>query len=397
MKRFLSVFLVSISLVQCAPKVVHLTPPIITPETLGEELSCTRPMRLGKFNISVDEIGSKTVVHCYGHGGSGCTTLFGSVNYALKLFDTKNIGFDKPIRVIGSGCMGLLSAIELKRMGYNVVGITTKELYDLPSWRAAGYFALVSVKTSPEEQETLNEIGMNTFLAYKAIEEGKHLFISSGAVRYLPVYCSVDTEAGVEDLEARGLIPPRQEVTLDFGNGVVHEGFYEYMSYYINTSLMMSELLMEVERLGIPIEMREVLSFDDVAEEIIFNCTGMGARALNHDETVIPVLGHLISLNENAGSGHLDYMIYTKVEQDGKDEYIYMFPKTKSVTSAHIDGVPAAGILGGTFIPNVDQLSPEEQAALNRRENDRMLERNSLFFSGASYKARVKGCLEGDG
>ena len=37
--------------------------------------------------------------------------------------------------------------------GYNVVGITTAEMYDIPSWKAAGYFALVSLQTSAEEQE----------------------------------------------------------------------------------------------------------------------------------------------------------------------------------------------------------------------------------------------------
>ncbi len=56
--------------------------------------------------------------------------------------------------------MGLTAAIELTRQGYQVSGISTKELYDLCSWRAAGYFALVSVKTSPEEQGNLNEIGV---------------------------------------------------------------------------------------------------------------------------------------------------------------------------------------------------------------------------------------------
>ena len=121
--------------------------------------------------------------------------------------------------------MGLCTAIELDQLGYNVVGITTKSRYDNPSWQASGYFALVSIKTSPEEEEHVNKLGLDTFLTYRKIHEGKHPYIPEDTVRFLPVYCSAETDSGVSDLEARGLIPPRKPVTLDFDNGVVHENF----------------------------------------------------------------------------------------------------------------------------------------------------------------------------
>ena len=43
----------------------------ITNETLPEKLVCTRPMREGKLNISVEKNDNKTIVNCYGHEGSG--------------------------------------------------------------------------------------------------------------------------------------------------------------------------------------------------------------------------------------------------------------------------------------------------------------------------------------
>src|SRR5579862_5425003 len=175
------------------PKIIKLVPPKISTETISETLVGTRPVRNGKFNISMQHYHGKTIVNCYGHGGSGWTTLFGSIDKAIKLFKATNPKPNTPIRVIGSGCMGLTAAIELARQGYHVAGISTKNRYDLPSWKAAGYFALVSVNTSPGEQTNLNEIGLKTFLTYQQIDRGIHSYISKDAVKFIPVFCSADT------------------------------------------------------------------------------------------------------------------------------------------------------------------------------------------------------------
>lgn len=364
------------------PSTVKLIPPLISKETISEKIVCTRPMREGKFNISLQHDNGKAIVNCYGHGGSGWTTLFGSVDKAIHLFQKTQPNKDLPIRILGSGCMGLTAAIELHRLGYQVAGIYTKDLYDIPSWRAAGYFALVSVKTSPEEQAELNEIGLNTFLTYQKIDRGQHAYITKEAVRYIPVYCSTDIESGVEDLEIRGIIPPREYVSLDFCNGVIHHNYVKYMTYFINTTTLMRQLIAEVQRLGIGIEIYEVSSFTEVSEEVVFNCTGLGGRELNSDENMIPVRGHLITLNDASGVAHMDYMVYAKVKQNDKEEYIYMFPKNGSVSSNNVDGLVCKGVLGGTFIPHIDKLSSDDQKELDKKEFKNMLDRNSEFFQG---------------
>jgi hypothetical protein len=371
---------------ECEPTIVQLAPPVLNPQTILKEQACTRPMREGSFKISSEKVGSKTITHIYGHGGSGWTTLFGSVNSGIKLFQAMpGVNKETPIRVIGSGCMGLTTAIELSRLGYKVVGITTKSLYDMPSWRAAGYFALVSVKTSPEEQENLNAIGVDTFKNYQLIDQGKHPYITQDAVRYLPVYCSEDTDSGVEDLEVRGLIPAHEHVTLDFGNGVLRPGFLKYMTYFMNTPNLMQQLTAQVRKLGIPIELGKVESFNDVKETVIFNCTGLGARELNQDDKMIAIRGHLIALNELSGTEHMDYMIYTKVYQDDKEAYIYMFPKAVIVSDDEKSYIPCRSVLGGTFIPNLDKLSSEELAKRDAEEYQKMLDRNALFFYGKPF------------
>lgn len=365
-------------------KVEKLIPPEISKETILEQISCFRPMREGKFNISLEKKKDKTIIHCYGHGGSGWTTLFGSINKALSLYKKGVQDTRSPIRIIGSGCMGLTAAIELKKLGYNVAGIFTKSLYDLPSWRAAGYFAFVSIKTSDEEQADLNKIGLDTFLTYKKIAEGKHPYLVKKGVNLLPVYCSLDTDSGVEYLEKCGAIPKKERVTLDFGNGVTHLGYVKYMTYFIDTALLMQQLSKQVKKEGIEIKIKEVESFEEIEEVVIFNCCGLGAKELLADGQIVPVKGHLLTLNAPSKS-HLNYMIFTKIMQEGKEEYIYFLPKTLSVTPKHVQGTPCTGILGGSFIVNADQLSKKEEKELDKREFKKLLDRTSLFFHGTPF------------
>ncbi len=370
--------------------VIKLIPPTISKETILQKMVGTRPMREGSINLSVEEYAhashKKTIVNCYGHGGSGFTTLFGSVDAAIKLFIKTNPSKKSPIRVIGAGCIGLTAAIELKRQGYQVAGVTAETLYEIPSWVAAGYFALVSVKTAPQEQESMNRVGMETFFTYQKIAKGEHAYISQHAVRTLPVYCGHDTESGVEVLEASGLIPPKKDVILDFGNGVIHPHFFEYCTYFTNGITVMRQLHAEIKRLNIPLRIQKIHDFDAVVEPYIFNCSGLGGRELNKDPLMIPVRGHLLALNEKAGLAHMNYMIYTKVKQGEGDEYVYMFPKDSIVTEKHPEGIPCHGILGGTFMPHVDSFSLAQQDEIDRLAFKKMVDRASLFFFGKISK-----------
>jgi len=366
------------------PKIIQLIPPKISLESIDQHIVATRPMREGSFNISIqttsEKCSPKTIINCYGHGGSGFTTLFGSVQKAIDLFLAAKLDKKMPIRVIGAGCVGLTTAIELHRLGYNVSGITAKSLYDIPSWKTGGYFAFVSLKTSVLEQQNLNEIGLNTFLTYKSIEKGEHPYQPKNAVEYLPVYCSQETTSGVEDLETRGFIPPRENVTLHFNGGATHHGFVKFMTYFINTTVVMQSLTAEVLRRKIPITIQAIASFGEVKEECIFCCAGLGARELQNDQKMIPVRGHLLTLNSLAGTDHMKYMIYTKVSEGDVDEYLYLFPKDRSISTDNANETVCAGVVGGTFIPNVDDLPADELAALDEREFAKLLARAQQFF-----------------
>ena len=85
---------------------------------------CTRPFRAQGPRLEAEQIGRKTIVHNYGHGGSGWSLSWGSSGIAVQKAMATG---ERDIAVIGCGALGLTSAILLQRAGAQVT-IYAKEL-----------------------------------------------------------------------------------------------------------------------------------------------------------------------------------------------------------------------------------------------------------------------------
>ena len=85
---------------------------------------CTRPFRAQGPRLDVERIQGKTVVHNYGHGGSGWSLSWGSSAIAAE---NAMASGERQVGVIGCGAMGLTSALLLQRAGARVT-IYAKEL-----------------------------------------------------------------------------------------------------------------------------------------------------------------------------------------------------------------------------------------------------------------------------
>ena len=85
---------------------------------------CTRPFRAQGPRLEVEQIGQKTVVHNYGHGGSGWSLSWGSSGIAVE--KAMSTG-ERDIAVIGFGALGLTSSLLLQRAGARVT-VYAKEL-----------------------------------------------------------------------------------------------------------------------------------------------------------------------------------------------------------------------------------------------------------------------------
>ncbi|HET7086247.1 MAG TPA: FAD-dependent oxidoreductase [Rhizomicrobium sp.] len=100
------------------------------PDRLFDIKVCLRPFRTKGPNLDVEHIGDTMVIHNYGHGGSGWSLSWGSADLAVqKAMSTS----PRQIAVIGSGIIGLTSALTAQRAGAQVT-IYTREL--LPRTRS---------------------------------------------------------------------------------------------------------------------------------------------------------------------------------------------------------------------------------------------------------------------
>ncbi len=387
MKKLLLLQCFYVVALAAAMPIDKLVPPRLDSDTMACSGFCDRPKRMGGPQVSISypyalsTTPQRTVVHCYGHGGSGFVTLFGVVEEAIGLLMHTHPAYTDSVVVIGSGCVGLTMAIELRRRGFTKVHIVTKERYNLPSWRAGGFFDPgTGTETTPLGQQACAR-GVATFHVYHQAEQGLHPYLGKETVRRMPLYCCEQMDAGVEILEQLGYMPPREQVQIDFG-AVTHDHYVKYMTYFMDVAAIMQQLWNEVERLQIPVTIESVEDINFRDERIVCNCAGLEGGKLNSDQGVYAQRGHFFLLTPDSGTEHMEYMLFTKVKQGDTYEYMYLFPKDRQCTAEHPEGIPCHGMLGGTFVSHADKLDPQEQEALNAREWQKIAERTHEFFYG---------------
>ena len=96
---------------------------------------CLRPFRAAGPRLEVERVGDKTVVHNYGHGGSGWSLSWGSSSIAVEKAMAAG---EREVAVIGCGALGLTSAILLQRAGAKVTIYAKERPPEVRSARATG-------------------------------------------------------------------------------------------------------------------------------------------------------------------------------------------------------------------------------------------------------------------
>ena len=330
-----------------------ITPPNIGDAYLGEKILCYRPMKHGAPNLSLAKDGDKIVAHNYGHGGSGWTLGPGSAKYVNSLLIESDLGAalsDKstPIAIIGAGLIGLFTAYDLIQRGFSNITIYAEQLATLASHYAGGLLAPVSMDNDHAMQVIIDEIGIEAYRFYKGIANNENSDFKKGA-RKVPSYFSSRDDSGLEPYVGK-VMGPAKDVMLDFGNGTTRAMVVYDDGVFMNTALLMEELHEFMRRHHIEIIQQKIQSFDELSQQFIFNCSGLGSRELAKDSALVPVQGHLIML-KNQVPENMNYMILvyfgegkTEMNQKVKRSF-YLFPK-------HLpDSAPQdIGVMGGTFI-----------------------------------------------
>src|SRR6266487_4486944 len=102
---------------------------------------CLRPFRAAGPRLDVERVGDKTVVHNYGHGGSGWSLSWGSSSLAVEKAMAAG---EREVAVLGCGALGLTSAILLQRAGAKVTIYAKERPPEVRSARATGSWMPVS-------------------------------------------------------------------------------------------------------------------------------------------------------------------------------------------------------------------------------------------------------------
>jgi D-amino-acid oxidase len=107
----------------------HFAPVKVARDRVIREVVGLRPYRPGGFVVDAQRLGSKLLVHNYGHGGGGVTLSWGTASLAVDLMRDFLVARRSPrparFAVLGCGVSGLSTARMLQRRYQNGPGTVT--------------------------------------------------------------------------------------------------------------------------------------------------------------------------------------------------------------------------------------------------------------------------------
>ncbi len=331
----------------------NLAPVLVSPDREIRTVVGLRPHRPSGFVVKAEKLGEKLVIHNYGHGGAGITLSWGTSQLATALLPGEPVS---SVAVLGCGAVGLATARLLQDRGLPV----TIYAADLPpnttsniagaQWYPFGVFD--SEKTTPG---FMNQFLQATELAYRRYQT---LLGPRYGVRWIRNYFLSRHEITDDDV-SRAIRPFTPETRILRESEHPFSGYpyvLQYDTMLIEPPIYLNAMLTDFRIAGGAVRPRHfdnVSQLQQLAEPVIFNCTGLGARALFDDQELGPVKGQLTVLLPQPEVNYMALM----------EDDLYMFPRT--------DGV----LLGGTFEKGEWSLSVNETAKA------RVLQGHAKFFS----------------
>ncbi|MFL6694451.1 MAG: FAD-dependent oxidoreductase [Ramlibacter sp.] len=287
-----------------------LAPIRATPDRLIDISVCTRPFRPQGPRIEAERRYGKTLVHNYGHGGSGWSLSWGSARAAVGLALTTRV---KHLAVIGCGAIGLTSARVAQRAGLRVRIYCKDRPPEVRSSGASGVWSpdsrICTTKyATPEFVQRWEAMARSSFKTYQSLLglPGEPVQWHDGyALSDVPFEQPATSAIGSEEPDYPDLeallhdIRPRSVALspAEHPFNAAHVRRYSQMVFNIASYSRM--LLEDFFREGGEIEQREFThprQFAGLREGTIVHATGYGARALLGDDTLIPVRGQTARL-----------------------------------------------------------------------------------------------------
>lgn len=303
-------------------------PPRISHDRILRVIVGLRPYRPAGFVVRRERYDAKTVVHNYGHGGGGITLSWGSSALAVREVAHRPAG---DAAVVGGGIMGLTTARLLQDAGWRVTIHTRDMLRHTTSNVAGGQWAPTSVfeegVASPAFEVQFKQAARISRHAFQNLSGAGYgvRFIENYYLGEQPIPLSYylrelpDLFTSVADLE-----PHEHPFPVPYVRRTV--------TMLIEPATFLRRLRNDFLRAGGRFVIRDFATRDEVLsvpEPVIFNCTGLGARALFEDDHMVPAKGQLVLL---APDPAVDFLTV-----GGGSGVSYMFPRSGEI------------LLGGSF------------------------------------------------
>lgn len=269
-----------------------------------------RPFRSRGPRIEAQRLHGRTVVHHYGHGGSGWSLSWGSAQRALALVKAAGLRPGRRIAVVGAGAIGLTTARWAQQLGYQVRLYARERPPRVHSCAATGLWTpdsriVTTAHASEAWTAAWEAMARDAFKVHQT-----YLGLPGGPVEWHDGYVVTDPafdhptalpgEPDYPDLASRvaDLRPRSVALAADAHpfRGVHARRFTQLV---FNIPAYQRLLMDDFARDGgewVQRELRGARDFARLPEPLVVNCTGDGARTLLDDDSLVPVRGQTARL-----------------------------------------------------------------------------------------------------
>lgn len=309
------------------PQTTPLQAPNLSDNRILQVVSGLRPCRRGGLRLEAEILGSKTIIHNYGHGGSGITLSLGTAIAVADLVED-----NAPVAVLGAGVIGLTTARELANRGHKVTIYAKESGHDTVSVVAGALWLPVGIDIDHPEIGTqrLNQLLNLSHDAIQALDHNRYGI--EPITVFEPAYAqsndhyfdngTIPTPTPLDRLPIPG--PPRAGRSFE--------------SIFIHTPHYLDAILEDLADLGVQIVNRAFTNIDQLEsleETTLINCLALGSRTLFNDTAMYPARGILVHMEPQ----DLGYAVH--------DGFKFIFPRDTAL------------ILGGCFDEDVWDDTPD--------------------------------------